>query len=118
MHPDAPVFTRGDGLYLTRQWFQDQLRGALTRGGLDAPRVTTHSCRAGGAVTMLVAGCPGELVQMYGRWSSDCYLRYCTLERATPRRNAEMMAGVESSDLTGNRKAALGALDVLRGTDV
>ena len=57
-------------------------------------------------------------MQMYGRWGSDCYPRYCTLERATPRRTAEMMAGVESSDLAGNRKAALETLDVLRGTDV
>jgi integrase len=35
-----------------------------------------HSLRRGGATSLAHAGCPDSIIQMLGRWESDCYRRY------------------------------------------
>ena len=36
-----------------------------------------HSLRIGGATALLAAGCPPQIIQAMGRWSSDIYRLYC-----------------------------------------
>ena len=37
----------------------------------------THSLRIRGATALADAGCPDVVIMTMGRWSSQCYLRYC-----------------------------------------
>ena len=40
-----------------------------------------HSCRRGGASFYFKSGVPGGIVQLFGNWASDCYLRYFRFTR-------------------------------------
>jgi hypothetical protein len=43
---------------------------------VDATLYSGHSCRAGGATDLFVAGLPYYIVKKYGRWRSDAALLY------------------------------------------
>ena len=74
---DEPFFTTGIGKCLDRAKFSQLLRNSLQAGGYDASAYGTHSCRAGGAVTLLsVPNINVGAVKSYGRWSSDAYMAY------------------------------------------
>ena len=47
----------------------------------DTERYTMHSFRRGGASFYFKSGVPGEIVQLFGNWASDCYLRYLRFTR-------------------------------------
>ena len=42
---------------------------------------TMHSFRRGGASFYFQSGVTGEIVQLFGNWASDCYLRYLRFTR-------------------------------------
>ena len=44
---------------------------------------TGHSFRRGGATYAFEAGIPGELIQICGDWSSDCYKQYLEFSMQT-----------------------------------
>ena len=47
----------------------------------DTERYTMHSFRRVGASFYFKSGVPGEIVQLFGNWASDCYLRYLRFTR-------------------------------------
>ena len=40
-----------------------------------------HSFRRDGAFFYFKSGIPGEIVQLFGNWASDCYIRYLRFTR-------------------------------------
>ena len=52
-------------------------------GVVSSNQYTMHSFRRGGATFYFKSGVPGELVQLFGNWKSDCYLRYLRISNDT-----------------------------------
>lgn len=80
---DGALFKMRGGRYLTRNILQRQLRAALTKAGHPGHAYSTHSLRSGGATSLICAGFDGALVQIFGRWASDCHLQYMRMTDAT-----------------------------------
>ena len=78
-----PFFVRHDGKRATKDRFAPHLRMALTLGGLDASATPSHSCRAGGACSLLAGGASPEQAQLLGRWTSQRFLGYPQLPPGT-----------------------------------
>ena len=55
------------------KWVQDM----MGRIGECPTLYGTHSLRIGGATSLSDAGCPDHIIKTIGRWSSDCYRKYC-----------------------------------------
>lgn len=53
-------------------------RAIIARLGLNEQHYNGHSFRKGGATSMAKAGIPDSVIQLVGRWSSDCYKLYVT----------------------------------------
>ena len=66
---DGPLFHYSDGRFLSRENLVADIRGALSKSGLDASKYSGHSFRSGAAI------------QMLGRWKSDAYKRYIKTPR-------------------------------------
>ena len=115
-HADDPLYVLPNGHYVTKTWFQTNMQAALYRGGV-TDAYTTHSCRAGGATSMLLAGMPGELVQIMGRWSSDAYRRYLDMSPASLAAVTRGMSLIQPDDVRAGRKAAEEQLDRVRSGD-
>ena len=45
-------------------------------------RINTHSFRIGGASALAAAGVPVAQIQILGRWSSDCFIKYIRLSKS------------------------------------
>jgi hypothetical protein len=116
-HRSSPLFFRSNGSWLTRAWFSDQLKDSLRAGGeLDFAKFSSHSCRAGGACSMLAAGY-GEGVALVGRWSSDCYRDYLAIPNSVLAEVCANMALVNPDDVTTTVRARLEAqLEALKGS--
>ena len=69
--PLSPLFMLPNLLPLSRNVFVKWLNILCPN-----PAVTTHSFRIGAASVAAAAHLPEYIIQMLGRWSSDCYLRY------------------------------------------
>ena len=67
---------RGKLTWLTKDIFIDTLREITSRFATGDELFTGHSFRRGGATWAFQSGLPGELIQVMGDWSSDCYKRY------------------------------------------
>ena len=102
-----PFFVRHDGKWATKDWFALHLRMALTLGGLDASATSSHSCRAGGACSLLAGGASPEQVQLLGRWTSQCFLGYLQLPPVTLKQLTRRMAQLNRGDLDHNERAHL-----------
>ena len=61
---------------LTRNFFIDYLKQSLTRLGYNDTLYNGHSFRIGAATSAAKAGVQDHMIQVLGRWSSDCYTRY------------------------------------------
>ena len=62
---------------LTQETFLRHFRRMLAKAAIPDPDTfTCHSFRRGGASWAFRAGLPGELIQLFGDWSSDCYKLY------------------------------------------
>ena len=62
---------------LTKRSFVSNFRSCLVAAGIsDAQSFRGHSFRRGAASWAFSCGVPGELIQLYGDWSSDAYKLY------------------------------------------
>ena len=71
-----PLFTLSDGSYMDRRMFATGLKKSLTLAGYAADKYNTHSCRGGGATTLLSLGHSAGVIKAQGRWASDAWLKY------------------------------------------
>jgi hypothetical protein len=99
VHRNGPFFVRSNGSWLTRSWFTDHLRLALELAGLDSASTSSHSCRAGGACSLLAHGASTAQVQLLGRWTGSCFLEYLALSPTTLSELARGMAQLTPGDL-------------------
>ena len=68
----GPLFIFQNGSFLTRNFMSQLLKSALP----NVPALNTHSFRIGGASAASSHGIPDSIVQVLGRWSSDCFRQY------------------------------------------
>ena len=69
--PEGPLFTFQDGTFLTRICFSKIIQQCFPFQNLN-----THSFRIGAATSASAAGVPDFIIQVLGRWSSNCYRSY------------------------------------------
>ena len=75
--PLFAIVDKGHLLPMSKAWFLARFRDLLGRAGISSPSdFSCPSFRRGGASWAFRAGLPGELIQIYGDWSSDCYKLY------------------------------------------
>ena len=78
----APLFCQNhqhgylSGMYFTRDWFLDSLRGLLIKAGINPVGYNGHSFRRGAAHSAAAAGMSDEEIETLGRWKSDSYKLY------------------------------------------
>ncbi len=75
----APLFCHRDGTPLQPATVIECTRALLARLGLDPLEYAGHSFRRGGASSLADAGTPDHVIQIMGRWASDCYKLYIEL---------------------------------------
>jgi len=80
---DAPLFLKPSGKPLHRRDISAWLKAGAKAAGLPPARFSSHSLRKGGASYMAATGVPDEVIQRFGRWSSDCYKRYIQMDAHT-----------------------------------
>lgn len=80
IHPrpwsDSPLFAMPTGAPLTRKCFISMLNQLCSATGLNPSHYSGHSLRIGAATTAARHNVPDHLIQVLGRWSSDCYKTY------------------------------------------
>lgn len=69
--PSHPVFSFMDGAPVSRQFFTEQLRLALSFCNLNLHQYQTHSFRIGAATTAAARGFSELQIQHMGRWKSN-----------------------------------------------
>ncbi|XP_052778483.1 uncharacterized protein LOC128215918 [Mya arenaria] len=78
--PSEPLFgtiSVGEVIPLDASCVDRMFRRIMTQLPIaHAHEYTMHSFRRGGASFYFKCGVPGELIQLFGNWKSDCYLRY------------------------------------------
>ena len=74
-NPHAPLFLLDSGQPLSRIIFLKWLNIIGSEAGWDHT-ITGHSFRIGAATAAAAAHVPDHVIQLLGRWSSDCYQRY------------------------------------------
>ncbi len=81
--PTQPVFQFGDGKNLTMHQFNSTLRLLLADICIPGESsISCHSFRAGipSTLSLFPDLATSDLIKGWGRWASDCYLRYTRLE--------------------------------------
>ena len=71
----GPLFQLQDGSPLTKDYFIQKFRAALTNIGFEASQYAGHSFRIGAATTAAEKGIE-DLIKAMGRWKSQAYLTY------------------------------------------
>lgn len=74
--PSQPLFSFMDGVPVSRQFFTDQLRLALSFCNLNLHHYQTHSFRIGAATTAAARGFSELQIQHMGRWKSNAFKKY------------------------------------------
>ncbi len=69
----GPLFRFADGKPLTRARLVEQVRGALSRAGVDSSQYSGHSFRSGAATTAAQHGISDATIKTLGRWKSNAY---------------------------------------------
>ena len=74
----APLFVQSQTVHLplTRDIMIDVTRRLLKMLGYDEKQFHGHSFRKGGATSLAKAGVPDSVIQLVGRWASECYKLY------------------------------------------
>lgn len=82
---DSPLFIENENNFqpLTRTKFLSYLKEALSRLGYDDQSFNGHSFRIGACTSGAAAGVEGHVLQMLGRWKSDCFTRYIRTHPST-----------------------------------
>ena len=92
-HSFSPLFVDSDLTVLTRNRFIGYVHHLLNRLGIDVSRYNGHSFRIGAATSAAAAGVEDHLIQLLGRWSSTCYIRYIhTSEEALKKAQQKMIS--------------------------
>ena len=78
--PSAPLYQAGKFHPLSRAAVTNTLRQLLKQAGTDHSHYSSHSFRIGAATTAAAAGLPAWLIKNLGRWSSNAYLTYGTVQ--------------------------------------
>ena len=96
----APLFSVPDGksdawTVITRNDVSELIKRAAVDCGVPKALIGTHSIRISGATHLLLCGCHRSVVQIIGRWKSNCFLRY-------QRYQSELMHGV-SAHMAGSK---------------
>ena len=82
---EAPAFCRichGSIVPIHAAALDRFLKAVLKLAVIDNPsQYTMHSFRRGAASFYFKAGVSGEIIQLFGNWASDCYLRYLRFSR-------------------------------------
>ncbi len=76
IHGDMPAFMNLDGSPYTYKQALGDIRTYLERIGIESKRFGTHSFRIGMATEAGRVNVPDHIIQMLGRWNSECYKRY------------------------------------------
>ena len=79
----SPFFCFSNGWAQTRDCFVQELRMAISAGGIDASAYTGHSFRIGAATTAAACGLPESLIKTLGRWESSAYMLYIRTPQST-----------------------------------
>jgi hypothetical protein len=83
----SPLFVRNPNATplepLDRASMIDATRAVLSSLNLPSNEYHGHSFRKGGATSLAAAGVSDSLIQLLGRWRSDCYKLYITTELST-----------------------------------
>ena len=80
LDPEMPVFRKESGALLTPAEFNATLKEMLAdKVPYEEGFVASHSFRAGVASVMAKLGYNDSQIQIQGRWSSDCFLKYLKL---------------------------------------
>ena len=72
----VPVGKTGSWSVITRADVSDLIKRAAVDCGIPKSLIGTHSIRISGATHLLLCGCHPLVVQIIGRWRSQCFLRY------------------------------------------
>ena len=75
-HGVAPLFAMPNGEPLTRNLFINMLNQLCRACGLNPLLYSGHSLRIGAATSAAKQNVANHLIQVLGRWSSDCYKTY------------------------------------------
>ena len=82
---EAPAFCRichGSIVQIHAAALDRFFKAVLKLAVIDNPsQYTMHSFRRGTASFYFKAGVLGEIIQLFGNWASDCYLRYLRFSR-------------------------------------
>jgi len=78
--PPGPFFVLESGEYITRSHVTRFLNSSLRD-----VNISTHSFRIGGASAASSAGIPDSVIQLMGRWRSNCFVSYIHLNNTTRR---------------------------------
>ena len=79
----SPFFCFSNGQALTRDNFVQELRMAISAGGIDTSAYAGHSFRIGTAMTAVACGLPESLIKTLGRWESSAYMLYIRTPQST-----------------------------------
>ena len=80
----APLFSvpgKEGWTVITRQQVSEAIKAAGAAVGIKRSALGTHSARIGGATALLHAKVPQEVVRIFGRWRSMCFVDYERLRR-------------------------------------
>ena len=106
--PSDPLFGLGPSstAAFPRATFVSTLKRAVQAVGLPAHSYAGHSFRRGAATWAARNGVPDSVIQLLGRWNSDCYWRYID-QSATERRAlaASALFSVRDGPLVPDRPA-------------
>lgn len=80
-HADLSIDDKGNPM--SRQCFLFHVKQILCRLGYDEARYSGHFFRIGAATTAAAVGIQDHLIQLLGRWNSDCYTRYIRINQNT-----------------------------------
>ena len=76
LESEKPLFCLKNGTPLSRWDVSTILKALTTKCNLDPKRYKGQSFRIGGATSYARRGYPSNIIQIMGRWKSDCYKLY------------------------------------------
>ena len=76
IEPNNLLFCLRNGKPVSRYDIKTKLEQLCIKCELDATRYKGHSFRIGGATSLARRGIPSHIIQVLGRWKSDCYKIY------------------------------------------
>jgi integrase len=105
----AFVFADQSGAQVHKdRWFVTRMRTLLTRVetrlkiGIRPELFSGHSLRQGAATSAWLRGVPEAAIKAWGRWRSDCYVKYIHIPAASLRRYANKVFSASAADVASD----------------